>query len=68
MSTIDRIVERHRSMNRRAVLIGVGSLIDLAGLATYEAMAELMPNPTLTPLPEIYRRTNRDLAETPSIG
>ena len=68
MSIIDRISPTSRSRNRRLLLIGVGSLIDLAGIATYEAMQDLMPNPTLTPLPEIYRRTDRDLAETPSIG
>jgi hypothetical protein len=66
MSIIDRINRTIRSRNRRAFLIGVGSLIDLRGLATYEAMQDLMPETELTPLQAIYRRTNADLARNPS--
>lgn len=55
-----------RSKNRRAFLIGVGSLIDLRGVATYEAMQDLMPSPELTPLAAIYRATDQDLAQHPS--
>ena len=53
MSIIDRISPTNRS-NRKAFLIGVGSLIDLRGIATYEAMQDLMPDPELTPLGRIY--------------
>ena len=42
MSIIDLISTAGRSINRKAFLIGVGSLIDLNGVATYEAMQELM--------------------------
>ena len=59
MSIIDRKVLKARSKNRKAFLIGVGSLIDLRGVATYEAMQDLMPDPTLRPLAEIYQDTNR---------
>lgn len=58
------MVPRTRSKSRRAFLIGVGSLIDLNGVATYEAMQELMPDPELRPLSEIYDETNRVMAET----
>ena len=63
MSIIDRISPTNRSKNRRAFLIGVGSLIDLRGIATYEAMQELMPDPGLTPLGTIYRRPTRTWLE-----
>lgn len=62
MSILDRISPTNRP-NRKAFLIGVGSLIDLRGIATYEAIQDLMPDPTLTPLGTIYRRTNKDLAQ-----
>lgn len=62
MSIIDRISTASRSINRKAFLIGVGSLIDLNGVATYEAMQELMPNPKLRPMAEVYSDTNRVLS------
>jgi hypothetical protein len=66
MSIIDRnSPTTRRSNNTRAFLIGVGSLIDLRGIATYEAMQEMMPSPDLTPLNAIYRATNQDLAQHP---
>lgn len=58
MSIIDRISPTNRS-NRKAFLIGVGSLIDLRGIATYEAMQDLMPDPELTPLGRIYSEDER---------
>jgi hypothetical protein len=61
MSIIDRMTLT-RSRHRRAFLIGVGSLIDLNGIATYEAMQELMPDPTLRPMEEIYAATNRAMS------
>ncbi|WP_230872111.1 hypothetical protein [Mycobacterium canetti] len=66
MSMIDRIVETARSRNREAFLVGVGSLMDLRGIATYEAMQDLMPNQALRPLSEIYDDTNRVMRETPT--
>jgi hypothetical protein len=62
MSIIDRITPATRSRSRKAFLIGVGSLIDLNGIATYEAMQDLMPDPQLRPMSEIYAETNRALA------
>lgn len=66
MSIIDRAVTKIRARNRAAFLIGVGSLIDLNGVATYEAMQNLMPDPELAPLSEIYNDTNRVIRETPT--
>lgn len=66
MSIIGDGMTTRRSSNARALLIGVGSLIDLGGVATYEAMQDLMPSPELTPLNRIYRATNQDLAQHPS--
>lgn len=40
-------------------------MIDLNGVATYEAMQDLMPNPKLRPLAKIYADTNRVMRETP---
>lgn len=51
---------------KAAFLIGVGSLIDLRGLATYRAMQEVMPSPVLAPLSQIYRETDRLMASTPT--
>ncbi len=45
----------------RAFLIGVGSLFDLRGQATYEAMQDLMPSPRLKPLRVIYSETNHSI-------
>jgi hypothetical protein len=66
VSTIDRIpARRHR--NRAAFLIGVASLIDLPGIATYEAMQDLMPDPpTLRPLSEILNEVTQSLTAPPS--
>ncbi len=67
MSIVDQISPSiHRSRIRKAFLVGVGSLIDLGGIATYRAMQDLMPAPTLTPLNAIYRKTNTDLSRSPS--
>jgi hypothetical protein len=52
------------SRTPRAFLIGLGSLIDLRGIATYEAMQDLMPDPALPPMAQIYRDTNRLMAST----
>lgn len=66
MSIIDRNnPTTRRPTNPRAFLIGVGSLMDLGGIATYEAMQDLMPSPDLTPLDKIYRETEEDLAQYP---
>lgn len=54
-----------RGMRRKALLIGVGSLMDLNGLATYKAMQDLLPSPDLRPMSEIYRETDQMLASTP---
>ncbi|MDG5773975.1 hypothetical protein [Mycolicibacterium fortuitum] len=62
MSIIDLINTAGRSINRKAFLIGVGSLIDLNGMATYEAMQDLMPDPKLRPLQDLYSDTNRTLS------
>ena len=62
MSIIDLISTAGRSINRKAFLIGVGSLIDLNGVATYEAMQDLMPDPKLRPMTDLYADTNRTLS------
>lgn len=62
MSIIDLISTAGRSINRKAFLIGVGSLIDLNGVATYEAMQDLMPDPQLRPMADLYADTNRTLS------
>lgn len=64
MGMIDRVT-KSRSKNRKAFLVGLGSLIDLNGIATYEAMQDLMPSPDLTPLGKIFADTNRVMAQTP---
>lgn len=48
----------------RAFLIGVGSLFDLRGQATYEAMQDLMPSPRLKPLRVVYNETNHSIRTT----
>ncbi|WFN93488.1 hypothetical protein [Gordonia sihwensis] len=58
----------HRTMTRRgrAFWVGVGSLIDLRGQATYEAMQDLLPDPELKPVGVIYAETNRLMSQTPT--
>lgn len=55
-----------RGTRRRAFLVGVGSLIDLSGLATYRAMQDLLPSPDLRPMADLYRDTDRLMASTPT--
>lgn len=55
-----------RAAKRRALMIGLGSLLDLRGIATYRAMQELMPSPELKPMSQIYRETNQLMASTPT--
>ena len=57
MSTIDR-TGKHRAASR-GLLVGLGSLIDVAGLQTYEAMRDLMPDPPK----RTVRDTFREVAE-----
>lgn len=63
MSIRDRVRPEKRTRTR-AFLIGLGSLIDLRGIATYEAMQDLMPDPALRPMKLIYRDTNRLMVST----
>lgn len=55
-----------RAAKRRALMIGLGSLLDLRGIATYRAMQDLMPSPALKPMSQIYRETNQLMASTPT--
>lgn len=50
---------------RRAFLVGLGSLIDIRGEATYEAMQDLMPDADLKPMGQLYQETRHLMVSTP---
>jgi hypothetical protein len=58
MNLIDRIIGPE---NRKAFMIGVGSIFDLNGLATYQAMPELQPPTRVRTAAEIMTKTTRSL-------
>lgn len=66
MSTVE-ITSRTGLVNAwSAIRVGLGSLLDLRGQATYEAMQDLLPSPKLRPMSAIYADTNRVMSETPT--
>ncbi|MDV6277603.1 hypothetical protein R3Q06_29355 [Rhodococcus erythropolis] len=69
MSTVE-ITSRTGLVNAwSAIRVGLGSLLDLRGQATYEAMQDLLPSPKLRPMSAIYADTkpgdvgNSDIAQ-----
>ena len=56
---------RHRKRNprRRAFLLGVGSLMDLRGEATYREMREMMPEPEPSNLNTSLLRATRSMGK-----
>ncbi|MGV0805759.1 hypothetical protein [Mycolicibacterium setense] len=56
--------QRKTATKRNAFLVGLGSLFDLKGEATYEALQDLMPKPEPYNLNTSLLRANQNLRRT----